>query len=82
MSEEDTHLSEGAEAPEEGFDLSHYAQVLRKRMWIIAAIVAVGVTAMVLYTMRLPKIYQASASVVMISAAVFLTSEIPSFPHV
>ncbi len=45
-------------------DLRRYLQIVRKRLWIIAAILAVGVTAMVLYTSRLPKVYQATASVV------------------
>ncbi|MEZ4401399.1 MAG: polysaccharide biosynthesis tyrosine autokinase [Kofleriaceae bacterium] len=41
-----------------------YLQILRKRMWVVIACVAVGVTGAVLYTMRLPKIYQATATVV------------------
>ncbi|GAB4557030.1 MAG: exopolysaccharide regulatory tyrosine autokinase VpsO [Haliangiales bacterium] len=46
------------------FDLSRYWRVVRKRVWVIAAVLAVGVTATVLYTRAQPKIYQASASVV------------------
>jgi polysaccharide biosynthesis transport protein len=45
-------------------DLQRYWQVVRKRIWIITAVVAVGITAAVLYTRSRPKIYQASASVV------------------
>ncbi|ACY12722.1 GumC family protein [Haliangium ochraceum] len=45
-------------------DLARYWRVVRKRAWLIAAVVAVGVTASVLYTRSLPKIYQATASVV------------------
>jgi len=41
-----------------------YLGVLRKRMWVIIACVAVGVTGAVLYTMRQPKIYQATATIV------------------
>ncbi len=62
------HQPPGAEPapPDEGagLDLWRYIHVLRKRMWIIAAVVAVGVTASVLYTMRQEKIYQATASVI------------------
>lgn len=45
-------------------DLRRYLVVLRKRAWVIAATIAVGITAAVLFTMRQPRIYQASASVV------------------
>ncbi|HWN70146.1 MAG TPA: Wzz/FepE/Etk N-terminal domain-containing protein, partial [Haliangium sp.] len=45
-------------------DLQRYWQVVRKRIWIITAVVAVGITAAVLYTRSRPKIYQASASAV------------------
>lgn len=45
-------------------DLREYARVLLKRKWIILATAAVIVTASVLYTMRLPKIYQAGASII------------------
>ena len=41
-----------------------YAEIIRKRLWVVIAVVAVGVSAAVLYTMRLPRIYQASATVV------------------
>jgi polysaccharide biosynthesis transport protein len=44
--------------------LLRYAQMLRRRVWIILAIIAVGVTGAVLYTMRQPKIYAATATVV------------------
>ena len=44
--------------------MRRYLEILRKRMWVVIACVAVGVTGAVLYTMRLPKIYQASATVV------------------
>ena len=44
--------------------LRRYAAVLRKRMWIVIAIVAVGITGTVLYTLRQPTIYEASATVV------------------
>lgn len=44
--------------------LRHYAEILRKRLWIILAIIAVGVTGTVLYTMRQPKIYEASATII------------------
>ncbi len=44
--------------------LRRYLEVLRKRVWVVIACVAVGVTGSVLYTMRLPKIYQATATIV------------------
>lgn len=44
--------------------LHRYLELLRKRYLIIAAVVALGVTLAVLYTMRQPKIYRASASVI------------------
>lgn len=47
-----------------GLDLQRYMRVVRKHLWVIAAVVAVGLTATVLYTMRQPKIYQARAAVV------------------
>jgi len=50
-------------------DLLFYLSVLRKRWWVLAAVVAVGVTASVLHTKRKPKIFQASASVVVEPAA-------------
>ena len=44
--------------------LRRYGEILRKRLWILLAVVVVGVTAAVLYTMRLPKVYEAVATVV------------------
>lgn len=44
--------------------LSRYFHVIRKRIWVIAAVVAVCVTAVVFYTMSQPELYQAQASVV------------------
>jgi len=41
-----------------------YAEIVRKRLWVVIAVVAVGVTAAVLYTLRLPEIYQATSTVV------------------
>jgi capsular exopolysaccharide synthesis family protein len=41
-----------------------YAEIIRKRLWVVIAVVAVGVTAAVLYTLRLPRIYQAVSTVV------------------
>ncbi len=52
------------EAEANDFDVRHYIAVVRKHAWIIAAVVAVGVTGTVLYTMRQPKMYRASASVI------------------
>jgi len=46
------------------FDLLHYVRTILKRKWIILAVMALGITAGVIYTMRQVKIYQATASVV------------------
>ncbi len=57
-------LSAQAPPSEERFDIRNYIATIRKRFWIVAAVVAVGVTVVVLYTARQQKIYQATASVV------------------
>jgi polysaccharide biosynthesis transport protein len=44
--------------------LRRYAEILRRRLWIVLAIVALGITASVLYTLRQPKIYAATATVI------------------
>lgn len=41
-----------------------YVHILRKRAWVIAAVLAVGITAAVIHTLRLPRIYEATATVV------------------
>lgn len=41
-----------------------YAEIVRKHLWVVIAVVAIGVTAAVLYTMRLPEIFQATSTVV------------------
>jgi polysaccharide biosynthesis transport protein len=46
-----------------GFDFSRYITALRKYAWVLVAIIAVAITASVLYTRRLTKIYSATASV-------------------
>ena len=45
------------------FDVRRYVDGLRKYIWAIAAIMALAITAAVIYTNRQPKIYQAVASV-------------------
>lgn len=45
-------------------DVWRYVAIVRKRAWVIAAVIALGVTAAALYTQRLPKVYQATSSVV------------------
>lgn len=45
-------------------DVWHYVGIVRKRIWIITAVVAIGITAAVLYTKRQTRIYRATASVV------------------
>ena len=51
--------SAAGEAP-----ISRYLRIIRKRIWVIAAVVAIAVTATVFYTMSQREIYQASASVI------------------
>jgi len=61
----DPHIKGTAlESDDPGLDLPRYWRVLRKHIWVVTAVIAVGVTASVLYTMRQAKIYQASAGVV------------------
>jgi capsular exopolysaccharide synthesis family protein len=44
--------------------IRRYAGLLRKRRWMLVSIVAVGVTASVVYTLCATKIYEASATIV------------------
>lgn len=55
-------ISSSADAP--AIDIRRYLGIIRKRAWIIAAVVALGITTAVVYTKRKPKIYRATASVV------------------
>lgn len=65
MKQSDPHAKPTTlEDDDPGLDLQRYVRVVRKHLWVIAAVVAVGITATVLYTMRQPKIYQARAAVV------------------
>jgi polysaccharide biosynthesis transport protein len=50
--------------PAPAVDVWRYLGIIRKRAWIIAAVVAVGMTMAVLYTKRQARIYRATASVV------------------
>src|SRR5688572_13178398 len=45
------------------FDVGRYLRALKRYAWIVIALVALAVTAAVFHTRRLPKIYQATASV-------------------
>lgn len=60
----ETHAPGSNEPEQSSLQLRHYLEILRKRAWLVAAVVAVGVTGTVLYTLRQPKVYQASASVI------------------
>jgi len=60
----------GAPTPQAGgddevlnIDFRRYLAAIRKYAWVILAIVALSITCAVLYTSRLPKIYEATASV-------------------
>ncbi len=45
------------------FDFSRYLKALRKYAWVLAALMALSITGAVLYTRRITRIYQATASV-------------------
>jgi polysaccharide biosynthesis transport protein len=45
------------------FDFGRYLDTLRQYVWAVVAIMALAITAAVIYTNRQPRIYQASASV-------------------
>lgn len=45
------------------FDFSRYFATLRKYAWVLAALMALSITGAVLYTRRVTKIYEATASV-------------------
>ena len=49
--------------PALGVDFRRYLDALRKWIWAVLAIVALAITASVIYTNRQPKIYEAQASV-------------------
>ena len=46
------------------FEIGHIVQVVRKRIWAIAAFVAVGLTGAVLYNVTASKVYETSATVI------------------
>jgi polysaccharide biosynthesis transport protein len=45
------------------FDIRRYLDALRQYVWVVVALVALAITASVIYTSRQPKVYQATASV-------------------
>jgi len=45
------------------FDIRRYLDALRQYVWIVIALMALAITAAVIYTSRQPKVYQAVASV-------------------
>jgi succinoglycan biosynthesis transport protein ExoP len=62
-----TQVPPPAPAPDgeaDRIDLLQYVRTILKRKWIILAVMSLGITAGVIYTMRQVKIYQATASVV------------------
>ncbi|HVV87922.1 MAG TPA: polysaccharide biosynthesis tyrosine autokinase [Kofleriaceae bacterium] len=59
-----TPASSSAEPEALSVSVRRYAEIIRKRLWVVVAVVAVGVTASVLYTLRLPRIYQAVSTIV------------------
>ncbi len=62
---QDSQLDDPSAEPEgDSIDLRYYFEIIRKRFWILLAVMAVAITGTVLYTTRQPKIYEAMASVV------------------
>src|SRR5688500_237939 len=58
------------------FEPMFYVRVLRRRRWLILGIVATVVGLAAVWTLRKPKIYQASASMIIdVSAPKFLDSQ-------
>ncbi len=55
--------SDPEDAPALGFDVRRYLDTLRKYVWAVLAIMALAIAVAVVYTNRLPRIYQAQASV-------------------
>jgi len=47
---------------ESEFSIGHYLRILRKRIWVIGAVIALGVTAVVFYSLTREKIYQSVAA--------------------
>lgn len=54
----------GSEHGEEliGFDFTRYLRALRKYVWAVLALMAMAITGAVFYTDRLPRVYEATAS--------------------
>lgn len=52
-----------AEQPLFNLDVQRYFAALRKYAWAVLAVTAIAVTVAILYTSRLPKVYEAKASV-------------------
>lgn len=65
----DTAPASPAKLPGASMDLRHYVHVLRKRWRMIVAFLIVGVGASFVYTIRQPKIYEATCSLVIESTA-------------
>jgi polysaccharide biosynthesis transport protein len=56
--------SQEAEREALAASIRRYVGIIRKRLWVVLAVVAIGVTGAVLYTMRLPRIFQATATII------------------
>jgi len=55
-----------ATSPDEGgsdINIRRYLQIVRKRIWVIGAVIALGVTAVVFYSLTRQKVYQAVAKI-------------------
>jgi len=53
----------------DSIDLRHYLQVVEKRKWLIAAVAAATLAVTLIYTLRQPKIYSATATVLVETSA-------------
>lgn len=59
----DNRITPGTQGEQDDeIDVLAYLRIVRKRLWIVLAVLAVGTTAAVLYTLRQPKVYRATAS--------------------
>ena len=63
MSEQPTRL-DTSRSDDEAFDFRPYFEIVRKRIWVVTAVVVVGLVATYFYAKRQPRYYQSTAKVV------------------
>lgn len=54
----------GSAEPEDGVDFTRYLHAVRKRLWLVAALLVVGGVIAAVYTLRQPKLYRAQTTVI------------------